>query len=343
MNEVIVFGGSGYSGVEALRLLAWHPKVRVVGASSDRWAGRAVREVVAGWRGDLRFTPHDALLSAIRAEQVALLATPAKTSVELAPQLLDAGLRVVDLSGAFRLTSAQAYEQWYGFTHPRPDLLTDAQYGLPELIEAPATARLVANPGCYATASIMVLAPLFRAGLVAESAPIVLDGKSGTTGAGRSAKEALLHAEVTENLRAYRVGAHQHTPEIERALQLAAHVDVRVNLTTHLVPMRRGILVSAYISTKSGVTDNDVRAAFSSAYEAQPFVRWVDRPPETAAVRDSNLIEIGATLDTRTGVLCAFGAIDNLVKGAAGQAVQNLNRLLGYLTDLGLFPQGGPT
>ncbi len=336
-----MFGGSGYSGLELLRILAWHPQVRVVAASSDRWAGRPVAASVAGWPTDLGFTAHDDVLAAVKPHQIALLATPAKTSAVLAPQLLDAGARVVDLSGAFRLQNPDAYVQWYGFEHPCPTLLADAHYGLPELLEVPAQARLVANPGCYATAAILAAAPLLRERLIPTSAPIIVDGKSGTTGAGRSVNEALLHAEVTENLRAYRVTKHQHTPEIERALALVSKQAPKVSFTAHLVPMRRGILVSVYVPVVDGVDEEAARAAYGKAYGRAPFIRLVDRPPETAAVRDSNLTEIGCTLDPRTGVLCAFAAIDNLVKGAAGQAVQNLNRLLSLPTGIGLSPGAG--
>lgn len=314
----------------------------MVGASSDRWAGRSVNDAVATWPTDLAFARHDTVLAAVRPGQVALLATPARTSAELAPRLLEVGARVVDLSGAFRLPDPAEFERWYGFAHPCPHLLTEARYGLPELLAVPADTRLVANPGCYATASIMVVAPLLTGGLLVESAPIVIDGKSGTTGAGRSANEALLHAEVTENLRPYRVGKHQHTPEIERAVGMVAERPVRVSFTAHLIPMRRGILVSAYCVARPEVTDAAVAEAYARAYAGRPLVRRVDRPPETAAVRDTNGVEIGATVDARTGVLCAFGAIDNLVKGAAGQAVQNLNRLLGLPDDRGLWPGRGP-
>ena len=341
MNQVIVFGASGYSGLELLRILAWHPDVRVRAASSDRWAGRRVRDVVAGWRTDLTFRPHGDVREMVEPGQVALLATPATTSAELAPQILDAGARVVDLSGAFRLAEPSMYPEWYGFEHPRPDLLREAQYGLPELLEVPGATRLVANPGCYATASIMAVAPVLRAGLIAAGSVVVVDGKSGTTGAGRSLKEELLHAEVTESLRAYGVARHRHTPEIERALSLATDQAPRVSFTAHLIPMRRGLLVSAYLTTAPGGGESEIRAAYEATYRDCSFVRLVDRPPDTAAVRDSNLVEIGWKLDSRTGILCAFAAIDNLVKGAAGQAVQNMNQLLSLPSEFGLLPDAG--
>ena len=342
MNDVVVFGASGYSGLEILRLLRWHPDVRVVAASSDRWAGQRVADAVAGWTSPLAFANHAAVEAEVREGQVALLATPASTSAELAPRLLARGLRVVDLSGAYRLTDPAQYAQWYGFTHPHPQLLSEARYGVPELLMVPPDTRLVANPGCYATAAIMLLAPLVKRALLVDGAPLIVDGKSGTTGAGRNATEGLLHAEVSENLRAYRVTKHRHTPEIERAVGMyAGRDDIRVQFTAHLIPMRRGILASAYLVVKPDVSEDTVRTAYAETYREQPFVRLVDRPPETAAVRDSNHIELGATVDTRTGVLCAFAAIDNLVKGAAGQAVQNLNRLLGLPTARGLLPEPG--
>ena len=336
VNEVVVFGASGYSGLELLRILAWHPKVEVVAASSDRWAGQAVADAIAGWPGELRFEPHETVKGAVQAGQIALLATPARTSADLAPGLLAAGVRVVDLSGAFRLKEPALYQQWYGFEHPCPGLLDEARYGLPELLPVPPDAALVANPGCYATAAIMVLAPLLKAGALDRQAPIVVDGKSGATGAGRSAKEDLLYAEVGENLRAYRVARHQHTPEIESALGRVSGHEVRINFTAHLVPMRRGILASVYGAIAPGHDETRIAEAYGHAYGPHSFVRLVDRPPETAAVRNSNLVDIGWTLDERTGVLCAFGAIDNLVKGAAGQAVQNMNQLLMLPTECGL-------
>ena len=341
MNEVVVFGASGYSGLELLRILSWHPEVRVVAASSDRWADRSVSDAVPGWPTDLRFSSHRSVLEHPKDGQVALLATPAETSAELAPRLLDAGVRVVDLSGAFRLPDPSTFREWYGFEHPSPQLLGEAHFGLAELLPVPPSTRLVANPGCYATASLLTVAPAVKAGLLKENSVVIVDGKSGTTGAGRSLKDELLHAEVTENLRAYGVAKHRHTPEIERALGLVAGRAPKVSFTAHLIPMRRGILVSTYLTASEGLTETSVRRAYEQTYGAEPFVRLVDRPPQTAAVRDSNLTEIGWTLDTRTGLLCAFGAIDNLVKGAAGQAVQNMNQLLSLPSHMGMLPSNG--
>jgi N-acetyl-gamma-glutamyl-phosphate reductase len=326
--EVLVFGASGYSGQELVRILARHPNARIAAATSDREAGRPID--VAPELG-LSHVRHDDASAMASRDHVAFLATPAETSAELAPRLLDRGARVVDLSGAFRLSDPAAYREWYGFVHPKPELLAEAHYGIPELFAMPPTTRLVANPGCYATASILAVAPL----LDLTEGPVIIDGKSGTTGAGKKAEEAMLFAEVAENLRAYRVGKHQHTPEIEEALSIRAGREVKVSFTAHLVPMRRGILVTAYLRAKPNVATRDALGALERAY-AGTMVRVVDRPPETQRVLNTNGTEVGAHLDARTSTLIAFGAIDNLVRGAAGQAVQNMNAMIGLPIETGL-------
>lgn len=337
MKPVVVFGASGYSGLEILRLLARHPGVRVEAASSDRWAGIPVAERVRTWPDGLLFSSHESVLAGCAAGQVALLATPADTSANLVPQLLERGLRVVDVSGAHRLRNPAEYPGWYGFEHPAPHLLSHAYYGLPELFEVPAEAQLVANPGCYATAALLAAAPLLKHHLVPPGAPLIADGKSGATGAGRSLKEELLFSEVDENLRPYRVGRHQHTPEVEQALADVAGRPVTLSFTAHLVPMRRGLLVSIYAPAKPGTTQADVQRAFRETLGGRAFVAWVDRPPETGRVTGENFAEVYARLDERTNTIAAFCAIDNLVKGAAGQAVQNLNTLLGFAESTALL------
>jgi N-acetyl-gamma-glutamyl-phosphate reductase len=339
VTQVVIFGASGYSGLELLRILAQHPEVRVVGASSDKWAGRPIKEVVPTFPSRLAFEPHAALLARASGE-IAFLATPAKTSIELAPQLLAQNRRVVDLSGAFRLKDRAEYPRWYGFDHPRPDLLETAQYGLPEIDGQLGAPSLVANPGCYATAAILAVTPWLRAGLLDPAEPIFMDGKSGTTGAGRTLEDGLLHAEVAENLRPYRLLGHQHTPEIEQALAKAAGRAVTVSFTAHLIPMRRGLLVSAYGKAAQGVDAEAVKRAFGKAYGDSPFVQLTERAPETAIVTGTNVAAVHSVYDERTRGLIAFCAIDNLVKGAAGQAVQNMNRMLGLPQTLGLMPQG---
>lgn len=327
MQPVVIFGAGGYSGLELVRRLAGHPRLKVTHASSDRAAGTPVSNLVPEADPALSFSRHDAVMEAVTDEAIVCLATPAETSAELAPRLLERGARVVDLSGAFRLTDLASFAQWYGFEHPCPELVEEAAYGLPELLPIPAGARLVANPGCYATAAILAVAPLLTNGLAAPG-PIVIDGKSGTTGAGKKASEALLFSEVGENLRPYRLTKHQHTPEIERALTTLSGKDVRVGFVAHLVPMRRGILVSAYLPAAEGVTDAKLEEAYRSTYDPNGFVRFSRTPPETGHVQFTNHVEVHARVDPRIDHILAFAAIDNLVKGAAGQAIQNVEALL---------------
>ena len=299
-----------------------------MGASSDRWAGQAVANYVPR-AGDLRFEGHAAVEANVRPGQAAFMATHAKVSVELGPRLVERGLTVVDLSGAFRLTDPAAYPEWYGFEHPAVAWLDKAAYAVPEVLPVPKGARLVSNPGCYATAAILAAAPLLKARLIDAERPIIFDGKSGTTGAGRSLREDLLFSEVADNVRPYRIGRHQHTPEIERALAFCTGQAVKTSFTAHLIPMRRGLVVSAYATARPGLEAGALEAAFREAYDASTFVRWVDRPPETRAVLNDNFVEVHAALDRRTNTVLAFAALDNLVKGAAGQAIQNLEDALG--------------
>lgn len=336
-----MFGAGGYSGMELLRWLTWHP-ARVAGASSDQWAGSRVAEEVPAFYDDegLRFTTHVETLAETKAGQVAFLATPAQTAAELTPTLLERGLRVVDLSGGHRL-DAKDYPEWYGFEHPSAEALGEAVYGLTELtpLEELARAKVVANPGCYPTAALLALGPIVKAGLHQTGAPIVVDGKSGATGAGRKLQGPMLFSEVADDVRPYRVGKHQHTPEIERALGRWTSEPVPVTFTPHLVPMRRGLLCSAYVWTRAGVTSEELQDAYRTVYEKTPAVRVrKDAPPETKRTLGQFHAEVWAHYDPRTELVSAFCAIDNLVKGAAGQAVQNLNAMLGLPLHTGLQP-----
>lgn len=341
MAQVVVFGAGGYSGLELVRWLAWHPAAVVVGASSEKLEGRPVADLVPAHTGPLRFTSHVETLARTTGGQIAFLATPAETAAQLAPTLLERGLRVIDLSGAHRLAADQ-YSDWYGFAHPFPESLREAVYGLPELFPPSevARARLIANPGCYATAACLAAAPLVKAGLTAPGAPLIIDGKSGTTGAGRTLREDLLFSEVADDVRPYRVGRHQHTPEMERVLSRVAGARVQVAFTAHIVPMRRGLACAVYAAARPGLTPGEVRDAFESLYGGAALVRVrSDAPPETKRTLGLAHAEVSAHLDERTGVVSAFGAIDNLVKGAAGQAIQNMNALLGLSPQAGLSPE----
>ncbi len=327
---VIVFGASGYSGIELLRLLTRIPEVHLVAASSDKWAGRVLSDAVPGaWSGQ-SFRTHAEVERVAEAGQLVFLATPAESSLALAPKMLARGLRVIDLSGAFRLADAAKYPEWYGFTHEAPALLAEAVYGLPQLFPVRADARLVANPGCYATAAALAAAPLVREGLVDLALPLMLDGKSGTTGAGRKADEAFSFSEVADTLRPYRVGKHQHVPEIEQTLARYSGREVRVSFVPHLIPMRRGLIVSGQAIAKDGVTRGLIEDAYRAHLGDKSYVRLsLARPADPGTVLGTNHAEVSVSFDPRTRVVSFFGALDNLMKGAAGQAIENLAALTG--------------
>ncbi|HEY7723818.1 MAG TPA: N-acetyl-gamma-glutamyl-phosphate reductase [Anaeromyxobacteraceae bacterium] len=332
-----IVGASGYSGLELTRIAARHPRLRLAALLSDRWAGEAAggRLSLPAPAASLRYRPL-ADAASLRPD-VAFLATPAEVSLDLAPPLLQAGVRVVDISGAFRLEDPSLYPTWYGFEHRHPALLAEARYGLPELARAAlAGARLVANPGCYATATALALAPLLKSGLVEDGGAAVA-AMSGVSGAGRKASEEYSFCEVDEDLRAYRLGRHQHVPEIEQTVRRFAGRCGPISFTPHLVPMRRGILATCALRLAGGASQADLQAALEAAYAREPFVRVL--PAERVGVRDvarTNLAHLGVAADARAGTAVALCAIDNLVKGAAGQAVQALNAALGWDEALGL-------
>lgn len=336
--RVGIVGASGYSGSVLASILASHRAVELVFCTSDKRGGEPVGEVLhptAGTLRALRFEPNGNALKLAADADVVFLATSAEVSVDLAPRILESTrARVIDLSGAFRLRELAEYETFYRFAHPRADLLPQAHYGLPELYGAPPPhTRLIANPGCYATSALLTTAPLLRAGLV-ETDSVLIDAKSGVTGAGRQAKEDYSFCEVSEDLRAYKVLGHQHTPEI--ALGLERHGQ-RANVTfvPHLLPLRRGILTTAYLRPKAGVTREVLLDCLRAAYAHAPFVRVVDSGRVAIkAVAGTNLAYVG--LEANGEVVVSLGAIDNLVKGAAGQAVQNMNIALGLPETEGL-------
>ena len=247
-------------------------------------------------------------------------------------------VKIIDLSADFRIKDVSVYEQWYGIKHASPQFIGEAVYGLCEVNrEQIKNARLLANPGCYTTCSILTIYPLVKEGLINPDT-IIIDAKSGTSGAGRSAKVPNLYCEVNENIKAYGVASHRHTPEIEEQLSLAAGRPLVLNFTPHLVPMNRGILVTAYASLCGGVTDDEIRAAYTKYYTAEKFVRVLDSGvcPETRFVEGSNYVDVNFKTDPRTGRVIMMGATDNLVKGAAGQAVQNMNLMFGLPEAMGL-------
>src|SRR3954462_903934 len=339
-----IIGISGYSGMELARLLAGHPRFSLALAVSDKWAGDTVgdRLPFAGPTASVRIRPQAEAAAAMAGLELVFLCTPAEASLELAAQALEAGVRVVDLSGAFRL-AVDEYPRWYGFSHPRPDLLELACYAMPEAGSSSdiRKATLVSNPGCYATASTLAALALLRGGVIANEG-IVIDAKSGMTGAGRKASEEMSFTELDGDFRAYKVLKHQHTPEIERTLALAGAGSLRVTFTPYYLPLRRGILATVYGRLLPGKTGADAAAAIKSFVADRPFLRATK--PEGVrlhAVAGTNRVLMAADADPERGVAIAFAAIDNLVKGAAGQAVQNANLMFGLAETAGLELLGG--
>jgi N-acetyl-gamma-glutamyl-phosphate reductase len=344
---VAVLGASGYAGGELVRLLAAHRRAEVTFLGAKDSAGKTLAEVhphlvslpIAG--NAIEPIEPDAIAGDA---DVVFSALPNGTSASLVPALLDAGLRVIDLAGDFRLP-IEAYPEWYGFEHPAPALLEKAVYGVPELFGAQvAGAELVANPGCYATSAILGLAPLLDEGLI-EPGAIRIDGKTGLSGAGKAANESTIYNSTEESLRPYRVPRHQHTPEIERGLELATGVAPPVLFVPHLVPAVRGVLTTSYATLTEGMTTETLTEALTGAYAGRPFVRVLapGAMADSKRVRGTNVIELQAVADARTGTAVVVGAVDNLVKGAAGQAIQNLNLALGFdeaegLPTLAVYP-----
>ena len=326
--KVGVVGFRGYSGAELVRILERHPRVEPALLEH-----RSDAEERAGHpRHRLPCTPE-----AVRAERLAavFLATPAEVSMELAPWMLEAGAKVIDLSGAFRLRTPENYERWYKEKQTQPELLAEAVYGLPEICRARiAGARLIANPGCYPTAASLAIKPLVDAGAADRAAGIVCDAKSGVSGAGRKPSLKTSFCEVTENFSAYSILDHRHVPEI---LMTCGLEEAELSFTAHLLPIERGILETIYFRTKLPRAE-DLVAIYAKRYAAEPFVRVYDagQAPDLRAVQRTNYCDIGVKLDGRSGRAVVVSAIDNLVKGAAGQAVQNMNLVLGYPETEGL-------
>ena len=333
---VAVVGASGYTGAEAVGLLLRHPHASIAGlfGSGHGEKEESFDRLHPRFRGicGISVRPADPEAIAGSGAEVAFLATPHEASLELVPNLLEAGLCVVDLSGAFRLKDASLYPRHYGFEHPRPDLLAEAVYGLPELDGAAIpSARLVANPGCYPTSVALPLAPLSAARLVDSEAGVIADSISGVSGAGRAPSAATHFCEVSA--KAYGVLAHRHAPEIEQAAGLP------VAFVPHLAPFDRGILSTIHFRAAAGVTEADLRSALEQAYEGRPFVRLLPKGefPSIGAVEGTNFCDIGLAFEPETRRVVVVSAIDNLLKGAAGQAVQNMNLLLGWPETEGLL------
>src|SRR5450631_2528427 len=346
MLNVAIVGASGYTGLELIRIMHCHPEVAVTCLTSEQSAGRKISDSFPTLRGRCDLTLEN--LEPVRvAEKADLIFTalPHKAAMEVVPTFLKLGKHVIDLSADYRLSDPAVYGAWYE-PHLNPANLKKAVYGLPELRRAKIKgARLVANPGCYPTSIILGLAPLLKKGLI-NTQDIIADSASGVTGAGRAARVDSLYCEVNEGFRAYGVGGvHRHTPEIEQELSLLAGEHLTVTFTPHLVPMDRGILSTIYASPLRASSSELLAELYAEFYDGEPFVRVLPPGslPSTAFVRGSNFCDIAPLVDVRTGRIIIVSAIDNLVKGASGQAVQNMNLVFGFpetmgLDGLALFP-----
>jgi len=331
--KIGIVGGTGYTGVELLRLLAMHPHAELTVITSRGEAGLPVADMFPSLRGyvDLAFSdPATANLSAC---DVVFFATPHGVAMSQAQALLDANVKVIDLAADFRLQDTSVFEKWYKLPHSCPDVLRDAVYGIPELYrEKIKSAKVIGNPGCYPTTVLLGLAPLLEQGYIDFSAPIVADAKSGVSGAGRKAEVATLFAEASDSMKAYGVAGHRHHPEIHAQLTQLAGADVQLIFVPHLIPMIRGMLSTIYVKLTDVGNKVDLQALYEQRYQHERFVDVMPAGalPETRSVRGSNQLRIALHKQQTTGYLTLVVVQDNLVKGAAGQAVQNMNIMFDF-------------
>lgn len=340
MVKVGIIGSTGYAGNELVRLLLGHKDVQIVWYGSRSYIDKKYSQVYQNMFKLVDDVCRDDNMEELASQvDVIFTATPQGLCASLVNDDILSKVKIIDLSADFRLKDVKVYEEWYKLEHAAPQYIDEAVYGLCELNrDKIKNTRILANPGCYTTCSILSIYPLVKEGLVNPQS-IIIDAKSGTSGAGRGAKVANLYCEVNESIKAYGVGTHRHTPEIEEQLSYAAGEDIKLIFTPHLVPMNRGILVTAYANLKEGVTDEMIRSAYEKYYADEYFIRLLDKDvcPETRWVEGSNYVDINYKVEPRTGRVIIMGAIDNLVKGAAGQAVQNMNIMFGFDEKEGLM------
>ncbi|MCU6697370.1 N-acetyl-gamma-glutamyl-phosphate reductase [Laedolimicola ammoniilytica] len=339
MIKAGIIGATGYAGGELVRILTGHKDVEIKWYGSRSYIDKKYAEVYQNMFQIVDDKCMDDNMEAL-ADQVDVIftATPQGLCASLVNEEILSKVKIVDLSADFRIKDVATYEEWYKIQHPTPQFIPEAVYGLCEINrEAVKKARLVANPGCYPTCSTLSIYPLLKEGLI-DPGTIIIDAKSGTSGAGRGAKVDNLYCEVNENIKAYGVANHRHTPEIEEQLSYAAGEPVLINFTPHLVPMNRGILITAYASLKKEVSYEEVKAAYDKYYANEKFVRVLEKDvcPQTKWVEGSNYVDVNFKIDPRTKRVIMMGAMDNLVKGAAGQAVQNMNLMFGLKESEGL-------
>lgn len=340
MIKVGIIGATGYAGQELVRILLGHKEAKIKWYGSRSYIDQPYADV---FRNMFELVPDickgEDLEKLCEEVDVVFTATPQGLCSSLVSEKVLSKVKIVDLSADFRIKDVATYEKWYGLKHPSPQFIEEAVYGLCEVNrEKVKKARLIANPGCYPTCSFLSIYPLARAGLL-DMKSVIVDAKSGTSGAGRGAKVANLYCEVNESIKAYGVATHRHTPEIEEQLTYASGTETVINFTPHLVPMNRGILVTAYANLTEEVSENALRALYEEAYRDETFVRFLPQGvcPETRWVEGSNYVDVNVKLDPRTHRVIMMGAMDNLVKGAAGQAVQNMNLLFGLPETTGLL------
>ena len=339
MIKAGIIGSTGYAGGELARLLMQREDVKVVWYGSKSYIGQKYASI---YQNMFQFVEDECLEDNIEelADQadVIFMATPQGLCASLLKEEILEKCKIIDLSADFRIKNVDVYESWYKIKHASPQFIPEAVYGLPEINrEEVKRARLIANPGCYPTCSFLSIYPMVKEGLI-DPSTIIIDAKSGTSGAGRGAKVDNLFCEVNENMKAYGVASHRHTPEIEEQLSYAAGSPVTISFTPHLVPMNRGILVTAYASLTENVSDDEVRAVYEKYYRDEYFVRVLNENmvPQTRFVEGSNFVDVNVKVDPRTRRVIMMGAMDNLVKGAVGQAVQNMNLMFGLPENTGL-------
>ncbi len=343
MLRVGVLGATGYAGIETVRILSKHPNVKITRLVSHSFVGKKISDIYPNFKNVL-----DIECCALDVDDIAkncdlvFTALPHGASKEIIPAIFEKGIKIVDLSGDFRYDSKEVYEKWYGEPHCAPHILEKAVYGLCEIHrEKIKNAVIVGNPGCYTTCSILALYPILSAG-IAEHTNIIIDAKSGVSGAGRTEKLPYSFCECTENSKAYKIATHRHTSEIEQELSHAANDEILVSFTPHLIPQKRGILTTSYVNLKNDMTDEEIYKIFCDFYKDEYFIRVLEPGmlPETKNTAGSNFVEIGFKVDHRLKRLVVSCAIDNLFKGAAGQAVQNMNIMMGFDEKAGIDNPG---
>lgn len=339
MIKVGIIGSTGYAGAEIVRILLNHPEAEIVWYGSRSYVDQKFASVFGNFTEIVDAKCLDDNIEELSKEaDVVFTATPQGYCATIVNDVVLSNTKIIDLSADFRLKDVSVYEKWYKIEHKSPQYIDEAVYGLCEVNrDKIKNARILANPGCFTTCSILTIYPLAKEHLI-DMDSIIVDAKSGTSGAGRGAKLPNLFCEVNESIKAYGVATHRHTPEIEEQLSYASGEDVVIDFTPHLVPMNRGILATAYAKVKDGVTSDDIRAAYNKYYENEYFVRVLEDGvlPETKWVEGSNFLDVNFKLNPRTNRVIMMGAIDNLVKGAAGQAVQNMNIMFGLPENMGL-------